>query len=204
VSSESWYFINGSTKWNCFQPLSLSQPILNLPVLRKFGYLWKQGYFPQELCHELCHGTRSLFSSSKDVDSMTIISRVVSLGRPKWMLSVIVWRPTVELIRVTFNRWRTVVSATWKYADPRLNMSHEGPARVWHVQPRVGIFPCRTNDCVSYILSSGHLQESWIIWKWKSFSPLYLHDINTQDRRVIFSESKTLCDFGHKNSFKEE
>jgi len=26
----------------------------------------------------------------------------------------------------TFNRWRTVVSATWKYDDPRLNMSHEG------------------------------------------------------------------------------
>ena len=33
----------------------------------------------------------------------------------------------------TFNRWRTVVSATWKYDDPRLNMSHEGAARVWHV-----------------------------------------------------------------------
>ena len=27
---------------------------------------------------------------------------------------------------VTFNRWRAVVSATWKYDDPRLNMSHEG------------------------------------------------------------------------------
>jgi len=33
----------------------------------------------------------------------------------------------------TFNRWRTVVSATWKYDDPRLNMSHKGAARVWHV-----------------------------------------------------------------------
>jgi len=37
----------------------------------------------------------------------------------------------------------------------------------------------------------------------KSFSPLYLHDLNTQARRVIFGVSKTLCDFGHKNSFKE-
>jgi len=27
---------------------------------------------------------------------------------------------------LTVNRWRTVVSATWKYDDPRLNMSHEG------------------------------------------------------------------------------
>ena len=39
-----------------------------------------------------------------------------------------------------FNRWRTVVSATWKYDDPRLNMSHEGAARMLHVQPRVVIF----------------------------------------------------------------
>ena len=57
-----------------------------------------------------------------------------------------------------FNRWRTVVSATWKYDDPRLNMSHEGAARVWHVQPRVVIFPCRTNYRVSYVLSSDRLQ----------------------------------------------
>jgi len=33
---------------------------------------------------------------------------------------------------------------------------------------------------------------------------MYLHDLNTQDRRVIFGVSKTLCDFGHKNSFTEE
>ena len=107
-------------------------------------------------------------------------------------------------LKVTFNRWRTVVSATWKYDDPRLNMSHEGAARVWHVQPRVIIFPCRTNYRVSYVLSSVQLQESWIICKLKSFSPLYLHDLNTQDRRVIFGVSKTLCDLGHKNSFTEE
>jgi len=103
----------------------------------------------------------------------------------------------------TFNRWRTVVSATWKYDDPRLNMSHEGAARVWHVQPRVIKFPCRTNYRVSYVLSSDQLQESWIICKLKSFSPMYLHDY-TQDRRVIFRVSKTLCDFGHKKSFTEE
>ena len=28
--------------------------------------------------------------------------------------------------RYPINRWRTVVSATWKYDDPRLNGSHEG------------------------------------------------------------------------------
>ena len=100
-----------------------------------------------------------------------------------------------------FNRWRTVVSATRKYDNPRLNMSHEGCALVWHVQPRVVIFPCRTNYRVSYVLSSDQLQKSWIICKLKSFLPMYLHDLNTQGRRVIFGVSKTLCDFGHKNFF---
>ena len=33
---------------------------------------------------------------------------------------------------------------------------------------------------------------------------MYLHDLNAQDRQVIFGVSKTLCDFGHKNSFTEE
>ena len=102
---------------------------------------------------------------------------------------------------MTVNRWRTIVSVTWKYDDPRLNMSHEGAARVWHVQPRVVIFQCRTNYRVSYVLSSDQLQESWIICKLKSFSPLNLHDLNTQDRRVIFGVSKTLCDFSHKKFF---
>ena len=75
----------------------------------------------------------------------------------------------VETAEQTVNRWRTVVSATWKYDDPRLNMSHEGAARVWHVQPRVVIFPCHTNYRLSYVLSSDQLQESWIICKLKSF-----------------------------------
>ena len=108
---------------------------------------------------------------------------------------------TLTFDLLTFNRWRMVVSATWKYDDPRLNMSHEGAAREWHVQPRVVIFPCRTNYRVSYVLSSDQLQESWIICKLKSFSPMYLHDLNTQDRRVIFGVSKTLCNFGHKKFF---
>ena len=101
----------------------------------------------------------------------------------------------LALGRATVNRWRTIV---------RLNMSHSGCALVWHVQPRVVIFPCRTQYRVSYVLSSDQLQESWIICKLKSFSPVYLHDLNTLDRRVIFGVSKTLCDFGHKNSFTEE
>ena len=78
---------------------------------------------------------------------------------------------------LTVNRWWTVVSATWKYDDPRLNMSQEGAARVWHVQPRVVIFPCRTNYRVSYVSLSDQLQETWIICKLKSFSPLHLHDL---------------------------
>jgi len=51
----------------------------------------------------------------------------------------------------TINRWRTVLSGTWKYDDPRLNMSLEGASRVWHVQPRVVLFPCPTNDCGHWI-----------------------------------------------------
>ena len=94
-----------------------------------------------------------------------------------------------------FNFWQSYT---------RLNMSHVRAARVWHVQPRVVLFPCPTNDCVSYVLSFDQLQECWIICKLKSFSPLYLHDLNTQARGVIFGVSKTLCDFGHKSSFKEE
>ena len=50
--------------------------------------------------------------------------------------------------------------------NPRLKMSHSGCALVWHFQQRVVLFPCPTNDCVecvSYVLSYGQLQESWII-----------------------------------------
>jgi len=67
------------------------------------------------------------------------------------------------VVRATFNRWRTVVSGTWKYDDPRLKMSHKGTARVWHFQPRVVLFPCPMNDCVSYVLSYGQLGKCWII-----------------------------------------
>ena len=57
------------------------------------------------------------------------------------------------------------LSGTWKYDDPTLKMSHEGAAWVWHYQPRVVLFPCPTNDCVSYVLSYDQLQEFWIICK---------------------------------------
>jgi len=53
------------------------------------------------------------------------------------------------LLNTTINTRRTVVSGTWKYDE--------------HFQPRVVIFPYPTNDCVSYVLSYGKLQESWII-----------------------------------------
>jgi len=47
--------------------------------------------------------------------------------------------------------------------NPRVKMWHEGAARVWHFQPRVILFPCPTNNCVSYVLSYGQPQKSWII-----------------------------------------
>ena len=47
--------------------------------------------------------------------------------------------------------------------NPRLKMSHSGCALVWHFQPRVILFPYPTNDCLSYVLSYGQLQEYWII-----------------------------------------
>ena len=33
---------------------------------------------------------------------------------------------STSVLWMTFNRWRTVVSGTWKYDDPRLKMLHEG------------------------------------------------------------------------------
>ena len=47
--------------------------------------------------------------------------------------------------------------------NPSLKMSHSGCALVWHFQPRVIILSYPTNDCVSYVLSYGQLQEFWII-----------------------------------------
>ena len=44
-----------------------------------------------------------------------------------------------------------------------LKMLHESAAREWHFQPKVILFPCPTTNCVSYVLSYGQLQESWII-----------------------------------------
>ena len=40
-------------------------------------------------------------------------------------LSIIEWWTIHGHDLVTINRWRTVVSGTWKYDDPRLNVSHE-------------------------------------------------------------------------------
>jgi len=105
-------------------------------------------------------------------------------------------------IVLTINRWRTVVSATWKYDDPRLNMSHEGAARVWHVQLRVVIFPFRTNYRVSYVLSSDQLLESWIICKLKSFSPLYLQDLILKTDDLYSVCLKRYAILVIKNSFK--
>ena len=36
---------------------------------------------------------------------------------------------STSVLWMIFNRWRTVVSGTWKYDDPRLKMLHEGVLR---------------------------------------------------------------------------
>ena len=53
------------------------------------------------------------------------------------------------------NRWRTVVSGTWKYDDPRLNMSHEveyvtrghSPSVTFSTQGRHNFHAPRTTVC---------------------------------------------------------
>ena len=97
---------------------------------------------------------------------------------------------TVQCSR-TFNRWWTVVSGTWKYDDPRLNMSHEGTARVWHVQPRVVLFPCPTNDCVSYVLSSEQLNKLFLPLCLQNSIPVG-YDLNTQARGLCSFSALTL------------
>ena len=121
---------------------------------------------------------------------------------PVWQMAELVGQTVASIVNLvqptTVNRWRTVVSATWKYDDPRLNMSHEGAARVRHVQP------CRTNYRVSYVLSSDQLQESWIICKLKSFSPLYLHDLILKTDELHSVCLKRYAILVIKNSFTEE
>ena len=66
--------------------------------------------------------------------------------------------------------------------NPRLKLSHEGAARVWHFQPMVVLFLCPTNDCVSYVLSYGQLQESSIIsgLQWRNVNEYRLPSKNAQ------------------------
>ena len=63
-------------------------------------------------------------------------------------------------------------------------MSHEGAARVWHVHPRVVIFPCRTNYRVSYV-------KCWYI-RMKYISILVLQ-YNNYTLFSISSRWKWLC-----------
>ena len=62
----------------------------------------------------------------------------------------------------------------------RLKMSHDGADRVWHFQPRVVIFPCHTNDGVSYVLLYGQLQEFWIMsgLQWRNVNEYHLPSKN--------------------------
>ena len=79
---------------------------------------------------------------------------------PSRDLSIIEWRTIHGHDLVTINRWRTVVSGTWKYDDPSLNMSHEGAARgssYFHV-PRTTVCHmfCRLTN-----YKNGELYVSW-------------------------------------------
>ena len=101
----------------------------------------------------------------------------------------LLYKPVVFLSFVgpTFNRWHTVVvSGTWKYDEPEVENVTLGAARVWHFQLRVVLFPCPTNDCVSYVLSYGQLQESWIIsgLQWQNVNEYRLPSKNAHSRTV--------------------
>ena len=49
-------------------------------------------------------------------------------------------------VLLTFNRWRTVVSATWKYDDPRLNMFNRGSSYFHVARTTVCHMFCRLTD----------------------------------------------------------
>ena len=82
-----------------------------------------------------------------------------------------------------------VVRATWKYADPRLNMSHLGCTLVWHVQPRIVIFPCRTNyrpSSVKCRLHNGNniIHNSIELARWRHVSVCWLHQPDVKNIAV--------------------
>ena len=79
--------------------------------------------------------------------------------------------------------------------NPRLKMSHEGAARVWHFQPRVVLFPCPTNDCVPYVLSYGQLQESWIIsgLQWRNVNEYRLPSKNAHSPNCCSCSWLAVC-----------
>jgi len=66
---------------------------------------------------------------------------------------------TMSRVKCTFNRWRTVVSGTWKYDNPRLTRLR--PHVTFSTSGHHNFHVPRTT--VSYVLSYGQLQESWII-----------------------------------------
>ena len=67
--------------------------------------------------------------------------------------------------------------------NPRLKMSHECDIFL----PRVVLFPCPTNDCVSCVLSYGQLQESSII------SGLQWRNVNEYRLPSKYVHSPTYC-----------
>ena len=58
----------------------------------------------------------------------------------------VIWTVLLSWSSASLYRWCTVVSGRWNMMNPRLKMSHEGSARVWHVQPSVIIFYCRLTN----------------------------------------------------------
>ena len=66
---------------------------------------------------------------------------------------------TMSRVKCTFNTWRTVVSGTWKYDNPRLTRLR--PHVTFSTSGHHNFHVTRTT--VSYVLSYGQLQQSWII-----------------------------------------
>ena len=82
--------------------------------------------------------------------------KMLSMILISWFIDLCYLRAWCHPVYIgTFNKWRTVVSWTWKYDDPRLKMSHERAALVWHFQPWVVIIsmsherPCVMFCCMA-------------------------------------------------------
>jgi len=99
----------------------------------------------------------------------------------------------------------------WRTRGWKCHTSVEGATWVWHFQLRVVLIPCPTNDCVSYVLSYGQLQESWIIrdLQWRNVNVYRLPYKNAHSPNYclwlavcVNYSAKFYCKIALINSFK--